>query len=114
MRIIDWSSDVCSSDLDRRADLSRHRLPAGAVAALCGGMEVPEGDGGVAVPLAAVGALIAHVARHLGDTADALELAEVVAHIDVDRQSVVAGTSEYVRLASGGRRIIKKNKLTLI
>src|SRR3546814_9842893 len=71
MRISDWSSDVCSSDLPVRL-AARRRVGPGAVR--------PEAS------------------------ADRL----VVVPVEVDRKSVVEGTSVSVRVDLGGRRIITK------
>src|SRR3546814_19140740 len=107
MRISDWSSDVCSSDLLRRRDLvgqggdhdvgllARVRGP-GAHAAHAGfvhGSQVGGGGddfrgGGI------VGA--AHVLAQIAPRGD--------------RQSVVLGKSVSVSLDLGGRRIIKKKR----
>src|SRR3546814_16716987 len=94
MRISDWSSDVCSSDLwvpyDGIADVrlevrgEAHRL-GGAVEE---GVNAVAGD--VLDPAAIVGDQFAKVTER------------------VDRQSVVSGKSVSVRVDLGGRRIIKK------
>src|SRR3546814_14114136 len=89
MRISDWSSDVCSSDLaaDRRgADvagmgkaghLARHGAQAETgVGRIIGGLEPP------------------------------------VVEAEADRKSVVEGKSVSVRVDLGGRRIIKKQTTT--
>src|SRR3546814_16496827 len=98
MRISDWSSDVCSSDLltflgaagvvlgarvpiilTSRADSERTRLASCAIAALLAR----------AAPKAAPG-------------------------LPQDRKSVVSGTSVSVSVVLGGRRIIKKKTNTTI
>src|SRR3546814_20592806 len=94
MRISDWSSDVCSSDLSRlRADRRRNRRDAGHVFGRrlrpCGflrrrgrarpGADRRQGRGG---------------RRDFG----------------ADRKRVVSGKSVSVRVDLGGRRIIKKKK----
>src|SRR3546814_7696650 len=85
MRISDWSSDVCSSDLDC---LGRGRLfLAGTVA------DVREREGARAVKGHAL-------ARRAGS----------FARLRPDRKSVVEGKSVSVRVDLGGRRIIKKKK----
>src|SRR3546814_17104400 len=77
MRISDWSSDVCSSDLDGRFEVDQFDDEYARYVILS------EPDG-----------------THLAS-----------ARL-LDRQSVVAGKSVSVRVALGGRRLIKKNKQT--
>src|SRR3546814_2112858 len=91
MRISDWSSDVCSSDLLRRTHRPARRRPrrAARVAGPC----VPAArrlDRGAVRP------------RPPDDHRPRARL---------DRKSVVSGKSVSVRVDIGGRRIIKK-KLT--
>src|SRR3546814_11578570 len=112
MRISDWSSDVCSSDLS--SDLALV-LAAGQVLA-----DLPEGYATVAnfrskgVPrpnrillsgsffIYVVGsAVLSYVL--LRNAPDALKMA-------ADRKSVVEGKSVSVRVDLGGRRIFKKKK----
>src|SRR3546814_14083981 len=111
MRISDWSSDVCSSDLDD--------IDSGVVAQLC--VKRPQG-GCVGIGLCGIGDLSVpqNVVDH--DNADRPEQGEaalviaVIAFLvgidegEVDRKSVVAGKSVSVRVESGGRRFIKKKK----
>src|SRR3546814_11608777 len=93
MRISDWSSDVCSSDLDGRAvvatrgdrGLERH-LPK-------------QRDAGVG------GELLASALAE-----EAVGLA-VLAGEAADRKSVVEGKSVSVRVDLGGRRLIKKKTI---
>src|SRR3546814_8547183 len=90
MRISDWSSDVCSSDLGGRAGL----VPGGGPCALA----VGAGRQGGTAPCAP--------GRRRGRTA-----ADIDAHDAAgDRKSVVSGKSVPVRTDLGGCRIIKKNK----
>src|SRR3546814_16114345 len=87
MRISDWSSDVCSSDLDRLDDAR------GFMA----------GDRGEGVRIGAVDEMQIRMAKPARDGADT--------HlVRVDRKSVVQGKSVSVRVDLGGRRIIKKKK----
>src|SRR3546814_21099878 len=94
MRISDWSSDVCSSDLRRR-----HLSLAGAVRRLRRVEYAGRGSGrnrlfGEARPVARradAGARIARCSQR-------------------DRKSVVEGKSVSVRVDIGGRRIIKKKQ----
>src|SRR3546814_16829417 len=109
MRISDWSSDVCSSDLQPCALLSRRqrggrcrggqhqgdRLPRAGEPARPGAAA----DGGAAAP------------RRRAPADRPLERPRRRA---VDRQSVVEGKRVSVSLDLGGRRIItKKKKLSL-
>src|SRR3546814_14025517 len=104
MRISDWSSDVCSSDLQ---DERHGRGLADVQADECGAVDE-----------------IAHeIGRHAG-TAAGHDVDEIVGlhredqpdqerhhdHRPQDRKSVVEGKSVTVRVAHGGRRIIKKKK----
>src|SRR3546814_16425199 len=83
MRISDWSSDVCSSDLD---DLLLARVER---VRLAGGIE-----------------------QH-GRILDAVDRQLVLRlHRRTDRKSVVSGKSVSVRVDLGGRRIIKKTNVT--
>src|SRR3546814_12931279 len=109
MRISDWSSDVCSSDLvahqleawignQGRAGVGnqRQRLAAGhrlqqAAAVAFAGMIVVGGE-------------------RRGDALGAQQLAGDTGVLD--RRSVVTGKSVSVRVDLGGRRIIKKNNIS--
>src|SRR3546814_16585521 len=101
MRISDWSSDVCSSDLVREdgphPHLHRHQPhPHGKEAAHAAG---PGGRGGGQG--GQTGARIYRRRRVLGRGCGAFRQ---------DRKSVVEGKSVSVRVDLGGRRIIKKKK----
>src|SRR3546814_18003794 len=104
MRISDWSSDVCSSDLlANQMEASSHQLET----------RVFGRDQGVRGLLRVT--LAPSVATHLlmPDFADFARL-----HPDIemeilssgDRKSVVWGKSVSVRVDLGGRRLIKKKK----
>src|SRR3546814_15185623 len=84
MRISDWSSDVCSSDLARTTPPKRSTSGKWTY--------------GVAASFAVLVMIILGVALLLpgGD------------ENEVDRKSVVSGKSVSVRVDLGGRRIIKK------
>src|SRR3546814_13614153 len=104
MRISDWSSDVCSSDLDECLEVVRveaGELPPVLEAVLVLGM-ADEVHGHVFDD--------GHV---LGPVPGA-QTGEVVVEDDVeqDRKSVVEGQSVSVRVDLGGRRIIKKKTNT--
>src|SRR3546814_7949139 len=103
MRISDWSSDVCSSDLRFEVaqifvsapilgefDRGAHQMALMAFELGLQPFEKREGVGGGA-----------------GEPRDHLAVAEL-ADLAGDRKSVVAGKSVAVRVDLGGRRIIKK------
>src|SRR3546814_20514939 len=95
MRISDWSSDVCSSDLRARAaagSQAPHRLRAGKRAALRRALRAR---------VLRTGRPPARSARR----ADAAPRARIP-----DRKRVVKGKSVSVRVDLGGRRIIKKKQ----
>src|SRR3546814_15518326 len=84
MRISDWSSDVCSSDLKIR----KHPLIP------CWADEQPRGA-----------TAIRRISQRRSYRRDVEHLV-----FATDRKSVVSGKSVSVRVDLGGRRIIKKNK----
>src|SRR3546814_20256307 len=101
MRISDWSSDVCSSDLQRQRQQRRGQ----ALVAL----------GDVFVEVARIGDVLGRVQQVVDEqlvliAERALHLLAHGAEIDgvADRKSVVTGKSVLVRVDLGGRRIIKK------
>src|SRR3546814_9287157 len=91
MRISDWSSDVCSSDL-----LLRH----GLVVEFAGAFGI-QAEVELVVPAELEARLAQGVVAHLRA---GMALGEV------DRTSVVSGQRVSVRVDIGGRRIIKRNK----
>src|SRR3546814_20028827 len=101
MRISDWSSDVCSSDLDRTGTRVDRTIVGTAE-----GTEV----------LAREAALRCHkratVAILIGENevAAAPLLPEALA--ELDRKSVVQGKSVSVRVDLGGRRPLEKTRVT--
>src|SRR3546814_18047473 len=103
MRISDWSSDVCSSDLaapghgDGAPDLDREHRADGV-------RDLPDEE-----PELHLRAAEAVAARH---GAPAPERGDHDPQRQRDRKSVVEGKSVSVRVDSGGRRLIKKNKET--
>src|SRR3546814_19568989 len=89
MRISDWSSDVCSSDLRLRA-------------------------GPIAVSGAAGGRRRQAVERTSNAASPASGRPETSTEVTSDRKSVVEGKSVSIRVDLGGRRNIKtKNKLLI-
>src|SRR3546814_12773777 len=122
MRISDWSSDVCSSDLEASWEVDlfgRVRREVEAAEAEVGGAE--------ALLRAARAAVTADVAGHYfelrgSEAALAIEHRQIETQrrsLDVTskleragRQSVAQGTRVSVRVDLGGGRMIKKNKKT--
>src|SRR3546814_20897067 len=97
MRISDWSSDVCSSDLDVLAELRERQLD-----------RVRAGREDHVAALELDGAAVVLLQRH---DVEGLPLAEDAVRGDlVDRKSVVEGKSVSVSVDIGGSSIIKKNK----
>src|SRR3546814_20851036 len=110
MRISDWSSDVCSSDLPSLVDDSL-APPGQHVASLFCQHFDP------AIP----GGWEAHRDAAVATIFDTVEAAapgfrqSVIGHLALapeDRKSVVSGKSGFVRVDLGGRRILKKKKNT--
>src|SRR3546814_19211450 len=95
MRISDWSSDVCSSDLDKLA----------SPLALALGKDI-SGRPAV-VDLARMPHLL--VAGTTGSGKSVCPNAMVLSMLYKDRKNVVEGKSGSVRVELGGRRIIKHN-----
>src|SRR3546814_13177102 len=103
MRISDWSSDVCSSDLTHR--MVQHGKQR----------TVPLGDARVVQRFFLLNPklVIAHTHAHRNhrqrhDKGTAFGIHERI----LDRQSVVSGKSVSVRVDPGGLHSIKKNKYT--
>src|SRR3546814_11395752 len=105
MRISDWSSDVCSSDLGRLDQLvvglaAVFQQHEGAADLDRGGAGKRRGDGDVADTgdrFCRRGDRVRRAMIHLG-----------MIHGHLDRKSVVLGKSVSVRVALGGRRNLKK------
>src|SRR3546814_14135857 len=106
MRMSDWSSDVCSSDLTNRrrssiTEHSFHGIDTSRQACLSGGVTHVSGT-------------MCHLC--LGSLIDGGDEVAVAAVPDPgqlgpgDREGGVSGTSGAVRVDLGGRRIIKKKK----
>src|SRR3546814_15098894 len=114
MRISDWSSDVCSSDLDRCKD---RRIIFHFITYVAGSNgEDSEGQSQrtsnqkhacACQPLKG-----RSVDRHPVTQKEDAHQKEISLHIfGVDRKSVVKGKSVSVRVDFGGRRIIKKKNI---
>src|SRR3546814_15344202 len=114
MRISDWSSDVCSSDLGIDVDAALD--PAGADLA---GIDQDKGSQPAdRVGFHRLGLEVLEGGREERQTRSypivaqaALETALVIGG-DLDRKSVVSGKSVSVSVDHGGRRIIKKKNNT--
>src|SRR3546814_17954596 len=97
MRISDWSSDVCSSDLDAACPVRQHEQVGVRDRELVAEQELPSFELLLDQRIAAVQvreALLAHFGKGR--------------RIEPDRKSVVEGKSVSVRVVLGGRRIIPK------
>src|SRR3546814_12858839 len=106
MRISDWSSDVCSSDLFHPRGLVRQQRAQGGQ---LGAFRQPPH----ARQVGAVVAVDEDQAVMLGGRRQQARRAidgDAGARRAGDRKSVVSGTSVSVRVARGGRRIIKTKK----
>src|SRR3546814_17571861 len=114
MRISDWSSDVCSSDLVGLGHGHQRRLHAQTLAFDTGlGGEVAKALERFDKCRAAIG--IARIVDGIDTTKD-LTRTEYLgpAQRERDRKSVVWGQGVSVRVDLGGRRIIKKKKTPII
>src|SRR3546814_13025515 len=107
MRISDWSSDVCSSDLHQAVD--RQPRVRGF-----GEQRGQVGNGAAALLLLAADIdlheqlrLPARLGAGLGERPHERR---AVDRVDRDRKSAVSGKSVSVRVDLGGRRMIKKKK----
>src|SRR3546814_13185680 len=113
MRISDWSSDVCSSDLHPLADLGyaamTYHLPGDADPLMGVAGEDLAGTG-----MPDESEFVAEYCREAGrDMPGDLPIL-VVFSMFRDRKSVVEGKSVSIRVDLGGRRINKKKKKTQI
>src|SRR3546814_12127604 len=102
MRISDWSSDVCSSDLRGKCDTKGFRQAADT--------QLDHQIGAMDFYRARRNAEIksdGFVRQALGQALEDVLLARRESR-DEDRKSVVSGKSVPVRVAIGGRRSIKK------
>src|SRR3546814_14884573 len=93
MRISDWSSDVCSSDLTEAVEVVQNPRPGR-------GREAPHRHHAQVL-----------VAKHGRQAADQCGVGQQRVDVE-DRKSVVSGKNVSVRVDLGGRRLIEK-KTTL-
>src|SRR3546814_18224584 len=94
MRISDWSSDVCSSDLSSYSATSRvTTLPEPIIAH---------------VPMVTPGRMVLFAPSEAPRRTRMGETSQSASVSGEDRKSVVSGKSVSVRVDLGGRRIIKK------
>src|SRR3546814_19119600 len=105
MRISDWSSDVCSSDLQVLGAADKREAAGDGHAR----DRIDRQRGGQHIGFAIVLLLLADIAQRRGEVRAAIGR-------PADRQSVVSGKSVSVRVDLGGHRIIKtkKNQCTTI
>src|SRR3546814_17393773 len=109
MRISDWSSDVCSSDLSEgfeiETEISVHalelKMPVAELRTAYGAR--PEGS-------ASKLSTYRDGWRILKTMINLYRIERPIAFFGADRKSDVSGQSVYVRVDPGGRRIIKKKK----
>src|SRR3546814_14685931 len=101
MRISDWSSDVCSSDLDSLAN-DGPRLSAPRSRTLPTSLRCPNGSPQPPSEPQYAPPRVARLPRHRFRA------------LPPDRKSVVKGKSVSVRVDLGGRRVIKKKHILLI
>src|SRR3546814_11705304 len=97
MRISDWSSDVCSSDLPESVEATHRQSPS------CRVLEQHLVD---CVLRTRQGSECAELCRRVGGDRERVA--------GLDRKSVVQGTSVSVRVGLGGRRMIKTKNYTYI
>src|SRR3546814_12758512 len=108
MRISDWSSDVCSSDLDgKRCRAATRRAGLSRLAALA--IENRRGRERCTRSVRAVRALRGDAVHAVDQVWKVLDLAE----LREDRKSVGEGKVVSVSVDLGGRRIIKKTKMKI-
>src|SRR3546814_19758760 len=104
MRISDWSSDVCSSDLRRRLTVTPRLRRAQSAVVVAIAHHVRRRAERALIEYAHPVESVIGVARLLRVRPRQLRPVAV----PVDRKSVVQGKSVSLRVGRGGRRIIKK------
>src|SRR3546814_12756069 len=124
MRINDWSSDVCSSDLETAAEVDERRGNTPLLSQFCGKRHrlrlrldkcrrieiLRAGKDMKATKITARIPDAVQQRRHQRHIHT--EGLSATAHLHADRKSVVEGKSVPVRVDRGGRRNIKKQKKT--
>src|SRR3546814_21140906 len=105
MRISDWSSDVCSSDLGERVPIRRAAF----------GRAIPDGDAGQRAELFLDIGEAHRIDRRFGDVArrerrSGGNRSEALARQRQDRKRVVKGTGVSVSVNLGGRSLIKQKQ----
>src|SRR3546814_21168364 len=112
MRISDWSSDVCSSDLARHLPSAVHARGDGRLephpARKIGAVAARAGGGGADGRGRSADAGIPAAVGRAQPVADVRQLD--MPGQPLDRKSVVQGKSVSVRVTQVGRRIVKKKK----
>src|SRR3546814_17417783 len=103
MRISDWSSDVCSSDLNGRANRSIYMPDIVRVLLLALFPAAGNFAGGMLAEAIRTSRRSLSIALHL-----AAGIVFGVIAVELDRKSVVSGKSVSVRVDLGGLLIIKK------
>src|SRR3546814_18640255 len=103
MRISDWSSDVCSSDLAGRGEVARGVVLVGVEA-----HHDTRGDPELSGQERHGAGILLVVADHLISLQQGRDPLGTMPGAREDRQGVVSGTSVAVRVDLGGRRNIKK------
>src|SRR3546814_15848581 len=110
MRISDWSSDVCSSDL--HIQMAIHSCLISTITSAVNDMssqisnyiQMAVSSCIISTTRSKVDAMSSQVSNHIHVAVSSCIISTT------DRTSVVWGTSVYVRVDLGGRRIIKKKK----
>src|SRR3546814_20425154 len=113
MRISDWSSDVCSSDLFADADTAQLLAQRVPLEHAFESQEVRHGGRELDVRCRADHAAVPDVRRE-AHVKRLRKRGDMPAFRDADRKSVVWGKSVSGRVDLGGRRIMKKKKLNKI
>src|SRR3546814_12910936 len=98
MRISDWSSDVCSSDLSGR------QAGVDAPLSLSQARGLPDRRG------RRIGRAVQALFEQPSQMVGAPRIAVAAGRLEPARKSVGSGKSVSVRVDLGGRRVIKKNK----
>src|SRR3546814_19900538 len=107
MRIRDWSSDVCSSDLDG----AQHGHVTARVA---DHLNVDHRVRIVSARLQGLGDVGGQLPRREPGGVHRADQVHLEGAVGIDRKSVVKGKSETERVNLGGRRIIKKTQIKTI